>query len=255
MRLEGEQQLCRILMSNQLFYHHTPLHEQIVEKAWKRGLAGATVTRGLEGFVPGGGVLHERLWSLCTEVPVVVEIVESTARLQAFLPYVAARLRAAMAESRRGGALITLERSRVLYYGTQAQIEERVDVDDPDDDTEEEPMPEMHDAIMLRVFVDDSDKDSLSGRPLHEALVKRAHDLGIGGATVMRGIMGFGAHASIHASRIFDAARNLPMIVEFIDTAERLAPLRPIIDEMVHEGLVTEEALRLVRFGGPATGT
>jgi PII-like signaling protein len=60
--------------------------------------------------------------------------------------------------------------------------------------------------------------------------------------------MGFGAHAAIHANRLFDASANLPIVIEFVDTRENLAPLRPIIDELVREGLVTEEAVRLARY-------
>lgn len=105
-------------------------------------------------------------------------------------------------------------------------------------------------AQLLRVFVGESDKHS--GRPLYELIVERARAHGIAGATVLRGLLGFGAHSRIHSSKILRLSEDLPMVVEIVDTAERIGAFLPELDGLIGEGLVTLEPVRVIVYRGSA---
>ncbi len=99
------------------------------------------------------------------------------------------------------------------------------------------------DQKLLRVFVGEADR--WKGVPLYEAIVNEARALGMAGATVVKGFMGFGAKAHIHTAKLLELSLDLPVIVEIVDTEERVARLLPKLSEMVKEGLVTEEKVRV----------
>ena len=99
---------------------------------------------------------------------------------------------------------------------------------------------------LLRIFVGESDR--WQGKPLSEAIVLRARELGLAGATVLRGLEGFGAHSRIHTSSILRLSQDLPIVVEIVDQRERIEAFLPILDEMVHEGLITVEKVRVIAY-------
>lgn len=103
-------------------------------------------------------------------------------------------------------------------------------------------------AKQIRIFLGDS--DMWHGQPLSSAIVHLAHDKGMAGATVIHGLEGFGASTRIHTSRIMRLTEDLPVIVEIIDKAERIADFLPLLDEMVNEGLVTVQDVEIVRYIG-----
>lgn len=110
-------------------------------------------------------------------------------------------------------------------------------------------------AELLRVFVGESDK--YEGRPLYEAIVEEARKRGMAGATVVRGVLGFGAHSRIHTAKILRLSEDLPLIVEIVDKPERIEAFLPDLDRMVGEGLITIEKVRVVayRHGGKECST
>jgi len=99
---------------------------------------------------------------------------------------------------------------------------------------------------LLRVYVGESDR--WQGKPLYEAIVLKAREMGIAGATALRGIMGFGAASRIHTSKILRLSEDLPVVVEIVDNAEKIAQLLPEIESMVQEGLVTLETVRMHQY-------
>jgi len=102
------------------------------------------------------------------------------------------------------------------------------------------------DGWLLRVFIGESDQ--WRGRPLYEALVMKARELHLAGATVLRGPMGFGAHSRMHTAKILRLSDDLPMVVEIVDSREKIDTLLPHIDQMVEEGLVTLEKVRVIKY-------
>ena len=101
-------------------------------------------------------------------------------------------------------------------------------------------------AMMMRVFIGESDR--YHDKPLYEQLVLKARELNLAGATVLRGVMGFGAASRIHTAKLLELSGDLPMVVEIVDTEENINRLMPFIDETVTEGLVTLEKMRVIRY-------
>src|SRR5438128_9481616 len=103
-----------------------------------------------------------------------------------------------------------------------------------------------HDAVLLRVFIGESDR--FEHRPLYEAIVLKARELHLAGATVLRGPMGFGANSRLHTAKILRLSMDLPMVIEIVDTDEKIQHLLPHLDEMVLEGLVTVEDVQVLKY-------
>lgn len=101
-------------------------------------------------------------------------------------------------------------------------------------------------ALLLRIFVGESDK--WHGKPVYEAIVLKARELHLAGATVLRGPMGFGANSRLHTVKILRLSEDLPMIIEIVDSEDKINTLLPHIDEMVTEGLVTLEKVRVIKY-------
>ena len=101
-------------------------------------------------------------------------------------------------------------------------------------------------AELLRIFVGESDKHH--GRPLYEVIVEEARRKGLAGATVLRGTLGFGAHSRIHTAKILRLSEDLPMIIEIVDKPERIAAFLPELDQIMDEGLVTLEKVRVIIY-------
>ena len=101
---------------------------------------------------------------------------------------------------------------------------------------------------LLRIFIGESDKHE--GRPLHEWLVHAAKDQGLAGATVLRGLEGYGAHSRMHSARVLGLSSELPLVVEIVDTEENIERFLPTVDKAVTEGLVTVENVRIRFYRG-----
>jgi PII-like signaling protein len=104
--------------------------------------------------------------------------------------------------------------------------------------------------VLARIFVGETDK--WHHRPLYRALVERLRKEGFAGVTVLRGVEGFGARSVIHTVSILDLSGDLPIVIEVVDTQERIDSLMPILDEMMSGGLVTIERVRVVRYAAAA---
>jgi PII-like signaling protein len=101
---------------------------------------------------------------------------------------------------------------------------------------------------LLRLFIGES--DSWHGKPLYQAIVERVREEGLAGATVLRGIEGFGADSHLHTSRILRLSEDLPVVIEIVDTVENIDRVVPLLDEMVLEGLLTVERVHVVSYRG-----
>jgi PII-like signaling protein len=99
---------------------------------------------------------------------------------------------------------------------------------------------------LLRIFIGES--DHWEGKPLHEAIVLAAREQGLAGATVLRGLEGFGANSRIHTVKILRLSEDLPIVVEIVDQAERIAAFLPKLDAMVTEGMVTLEKVNVLIY-------
>jgi hypothetical protein len=103
------------------------------------------------------------------------------------------------------------------------------------------------DAVLLRIFLGEDDR--FQHQPLYEAIVLKAREAHLAGATVLRGPMGYGLSSRLHTSKILRLSENLPVIVEIVDSEEKINAFLPLLDPMMGSGLVTLEKLKVLRYG------
>lgn len=105
---------------------------------------------------------------------------------------------------------------------------------------------------LLRIFIGESDR--WRGKPLYEAIVELVRSEGLAGATVIRGIEGFGADSRLHTSRILRLSEDLPVVIEIVDRPEAIDGILPRLDEMVGEGMLTMEKVHIIAYRGTRKG-
>ena len=101
-------------------------------------------------------------------------------------------------------------------------------------------------GVLLRIYIGELDR--WQHRPLYEAIVLRARELELAGATVLRGPMGYGAHSRLHTTKILRLSEDLPVVIEIVDRAEKIDAFLPELDAMVADGLITLEKVRVIRY-------
>ncbi len=104
----------------------------------------------------------------------------------------------------------------------------------------------FEDAVLLRILIGESDR--WKHQPLHEAIVMKAREMELAGATVLRGLMGFGASARIHTAKILDLSFDQPIVVELVDAEDKVNAFLPALDEMMGGGMVTIEKVKVIRY-------
>jgi len=247
MSLSGEQVLLRVYLRSADRPPFAPTHERIISAARKAGLSGATVFKGILG-AGTRGVLKDSAWSLTEHVPVIIEIVDSAERIVSFIE-------GPMDKLMRGGhGMATLERASVMRYrhrshdppgtlqlgaalkplSTLPRIQPR------------DHMTVNDHGILLRVFIGESDR--FAHKPLYEAIVHKARELGLAGATVLRGVEGFGANSVVHRSTLLEMSVDLPILVEIVDVEEKIKLLLPHLEAMVQEGMITMEYVVILAY-------
>jgi uncharacterized protein len=252
MKEESERTLLRVYLRNtdKHGWLGQPATEAIVEEARHQKLAGAIVLRGICGLDCAGNLLESSSWSIVDHVPMIVELIDRPQVIGAFLP----RLGQFIVEG-----LATLEPTHVLLYRRTSSLEEipRTNLPQklPESRAEAGALPRAEEfpimnssepGRLLRIFIGESDERE--GIPLYRAIVLKARELGLAGATVLRGPMGFGANSKLHTSKILELSTDLPIIVEMVDSREKIESLLPYLDEAVAEGLITLEDVQVFRY-------
>ena len=102
-------------------------------------------------------------------------------------------------------------------------------------------------ALLLRIFIGEDDR--CDGSPLYEAIVIKARELHLAGATVLRGPMGYGKSSRLHTSKILRLSEDLPLVIEIVDSEEKIAGFLPTLDPMIGSGLVTLEKVQVIQYG------
>jgi hypothetical protein len=234
MRIQRENVLLRAFFSTIEKRGRRAASESFLARAAEAGCRGATVLVGREGFLGGGPILREKAFTLAHDLPVVVEVIDTPHRIGALLRLAAEDLR---------GRPVTLEKASILVFrakGGGAPAPES-----PAAGTEGA-MHREEDGVLLRIFIDESDRHE--GRGLSGLLMERAAAAGLDGGIVLRAPEGFGAHHDAHTSRIEATAMDMPLVVEVLGSEEKVRAFLPFLDESVHEGLVTLEKVRLLRY-------
>ena len=252
MSLLGEQVLLRVYLQSADRSPHVPTFERILQAARKEKLAGATVLRGILG-AGRHGEIKPSAWTIVRHEPVIVEIVDSAEKI---VKFVEGTLDGLMV-----GGMITLERAAVMMYRDRTRDEgSKFELAGALKPLSTMPaikpgshMKIQENGVLVRVFIGESDR--FAGKPLYEAIVQKTRELGLAGATVLRGTEGFGANSIVHKSALLELSTDLPVVIEIVDSEEKIKLLLPELEGMVKEGMVTMEyVVVLVYRHDPADG-
>lgn len=250
MKLEVEQVLCRFHLSTSVRHGAEPLYRWILAVAHDEDLQGATVLKGIMGLRADGTLLCPGRWRLDQEVPVIVESVDGPRCIERLL----ARVEPVFHQGE-----ITLERAHVALYRPASpaplprEAARKIDViatTEAGAAWEVKTMKLAENGVLLRIFLGESDEDAGQRIPLYRSIVEHARAAGLAGATVLKGPMGFGRHSRVHTATLLDLSTDLPVVVEIVDTEEKIDAFMPVVDALVSEGMVTLEAVRVLRYSG-----
>jgi PII-like signaling protein len=258
MDLQGERVLLRAYLRSADRAPHTPTHDRLLRAARAQGMSGVTVLRGIAGFGSrgpiGAGAGGGGWWSLIDDVPVILELVDDGTRIAAFLD-------GPVRELVLHGT-VTLERAHVMLYRhsrhtgheTTLRLGELLrPLSTLPDIQPRDTMATRQDGVLLRVFIGEDDR--ADGRPLFDAVMQKARELGLAGATVLRGTAGFGAHSVVRKASLLEMSRDLPIVIEMVDTEAKIASLLPYLESTVQEGMITMEYVLILLYregGAPA---
>ncbi len=243
--LVGEKVLLRLYMRSADLYHFAPAYQRVVQQAAKHKLAGVTVLRGIMGYGSRGLITHSE-FKLVGDSPVIVECVDDGEKIAAFFHDITKNIvRHGMATLERAGVVMYRSGTPETHQQTQllggikplSTLPEIKEVLNMQTDST---------GVLLRIFIGES--DTYEHKPLHEAIVIKARELGISGATVLQGAMGFGANSVIHNDRVLVMSSDLPIVVEIVDAREKIETLLPLLDKMVQGGMITMEEVRVIAY-------
>src|SRR5215472_3504820 len=226
---KGPAKKVTIFINEDSRYHLNALHNAIMTFLLHKGVAGATVTRALSGFGTHRLLHTPNIEVLAEHLPLRIEFIETADKVDELLP----TLYEMVSEG-----LIEIQDTTVVKHaqkGTRAE---------PKLPHERKEGP----AKLLRVFMGEADR--WHEEPLYDAIVKKLRMMDIGGATVYRGILGYGAKGHQHKATFFHPTRDLPIMVSVIDTAEKITAAAEVIEGMLEDGLIVisdAEIVRLVR--------
>jgi PII-like signaling protein len=230
MLTKGPAKRVMIFLNEDTRYHMTPLHDAVMTFLMHKGVAGATATRAYSGF-GGHQTLHTpKIEVLAEHLPIRIEFVETAEKVDEVLPTLYKIVT---------DGLIEVQDTTVVKLACEARSE-------PVAPHERRAGP----AKLLRVFLGEADK--WHGEPLFDAIVKKLRMLEIAGATVYRGILGYGAKGHEHKRSFWHPVRDLPVMISVIDTAPKIAEAAAAIEAMLEDGLIVTsdvEMIRLLRSG------
>src|SRR5215813_7588248 len=229
MLTKGPARKVTIFINEDTQHHRTPLHDSIMTFLMHKGISGATATRAFSGF-GSHQVLHTpKIEVLAEHLPIRIEFVETPEKVEEVLPTLYEMI---------SDGLIEVQDTTVVKHARKSPKPE------PKLPHERQEGP----ARLLRVFIGEADK--WHDEPLYDAIVKKLRMMDIAGATVYRGILGYGAKGHQHKKTFFHVSRDLPIMVSVIDTAEKIAVASEAIEAMVEDGLIVisdADIVRLVR--------
>lgn len=241
--MNSEKILLRFYLESADRTPHTPTYERILQAARKQNMAGATILRGILGAGYHDGPSNPL--ALTEHVPIILEIVDEANRIVNFLTSI---------QQMMMGYIATLERAAVMMYRPRTQP-----ILSPLELSSEVPVlstvPEIQsgadmnvneNSVLLRIFMGESDQ--FEHKPLYEQIIQKVRDLGLAGATVLRGTAGFGANSVVHKASLLDMSSDLPMVIEIVDSQEKISLLLPHLQQMVQEGMITMEHVTVLMY-------
>jgi PII-like signaling protein len=208
--------------------HLTPLYESILDFLMHKGVSGATATRALSGFGAHRLVHTPKVEVLADHLPIRIEFIDTAEKVDQLLPTLYDMVT---------DGLVEVQDTTIVKIANKEK-------------NAAEPKPvhlrQAGKAKMLRVYLGEADR--WNGEPLYEAIVKRLRMLDIAGATVYRGILGYGAKGHTHKQGLLHLSRDLPIMISVIETEEKLALAAEEIEKMLGDGLIAISDVEIVRL-------
>ncbi|HTS28718.1 MAG TPA: DUF190 domain-containing protein [Bryobacteraceae bacterium] len=228
MLTKGPAKKVTIFVNEDTRHHMTALHEAIMTFLMHKGVSGATATRAYAGFGTHQALHTPKVEVLAEHLPVRIEFVEHAEKVDEVLP---------MLYEMVSDGLIEVQDTTVVKFARKASS------------AKSESRPHVRKAgpaRLLRVFMGEADR--WHGEPLYEAIVRRLRMMEIAGATVYRGILGYGAKGHQHKASFFHPVRDLPVMISVIDTPEKIAVAAEAVEEMLEDGLIVFSDAEIVRL-------
>lgn len=217
-----------IYLSEGSTHHGVPIYSSILDFLFFRGIAGATVLKGVAGFGADHRIHSTSSVEISDQLPLKIEFIETREKVNELLGKL---------EEMAGSGMIEIQ---------ETTIAKPAQVSKPRKDPTPEHVRIEGKAKLMRIFIGESDR--WQEQPLHEALIRamRANDLA--GATVYRGILGYGAHRRVHKQKPLLLSQDNSIMISVVDTEEKLKEVLPVIDKMVQEGLVVLSDVDIIKY-------
>jgi PII-like signaling protein len=217
-----------IYLSEGATHHGIPLYSSILDFLFYRGVAGATVTKGIAGFGADHHLHSANLVEISDHLPLKIEFIESREKVDEILPKLEELVGTGLIEVQETTVVkpAQLTKAKASAAGVHLKIEGL--------------------ARMMRIFI--SEEDHWQSKPLYQALVEAMRANDIAGVTVYRGILGYGAHRRLHKDQPLLHPHHGSIMLSAVDTAEKLRAFLPLVDQMVAEGLVVLSDVDIVKY-------
>jgi len=234
MLTKGAAKKVTIYVNEDAKYHLGSLHEAILMFLLHKGVAGATATRAMAGFGAHQVMHTPNIEALGEHLPIRIEFVESAERIDELLPTLYDMVVDGLIEVQDTTVVKAAMKGPALEPG---QPHER----------------KQGKARLMRIFFGEADR--WHGEPLYEAIVKRLRMMEIAGATVYRGILGYGAKGHTHKESFLHISRDLPMMISIVDTPEKVAEASSAIEAMMEDGLIVFSDVEMIRLARSHSST
>jgi len=228
MLAKGNAKKVTIYLNEDTQHHLTPLYESILSFLVHKGVSGATVTRALAGFGAHKIVHTPKIEVLAEHLPLRLEFIESAAKVEELLPTLYDMVT---------DGLIEVQDTTVVKVAMKEK--RRAEPNIPHE-------RKAGKAKLMRIFLGEADR--WNGEPLYDAIVKRLRLMEISGATVYKGILGYGAKGHTHKQNFLHTSRDLPIMISVVDTEDKLAPAAGAVEEMLQDGLIVISDVDIVRL-------
>jgi PII-like signaling protein len=229
MLTKGPAKKVTIFINEDTQHHLTALHDSIMTFLMHKGVSGATATRAFSGFGSHLMLHTPKIEVLAQHMPLRIEFVDTPEKVEEVLPTLYEMV---------SDGLIEVQDTSVVKHARKT----------PKPEPKLPHQRQQGHALLLRVFLGEADK--WHDEPLYDAIVKKLRMLDIAGATVYRGILGYGAKGHEHKQSFFHVSKDMPIMVSVIDSAEKIAAAAEAIEGMLEDGLIViseAEIVRLVR--------
>jgi PII-like signaling protein len=217
-----------IYLNEDTQHHLAPLYESILTFLVHKGVSGATVTRALSGFGAHKVIHTPKVEVLAEHLPVRLEFIEAAEKVEELLPTLYDMV---------SDGLIEIQDTTVVKIANK---------DKRKPEPKQSHQRKAGKAKLMRIFMGEADR--WNGEPLYDAMIKRLRMLDIAGATVYRGILGYGVKGHTHKQNRLHTSRDLPIMIAIVETEERLKQAAELAEEMLQDGLIVVSDVDIVRL-------